>query len=512
MPSPERRPEPLAELRARLAELDDLQHAARLLGWDQQTMMPREGAAARGEALGTIERLAHERLTDPAVGALLDELTPATATRPAEDDGAAIVPVVRRDHDRARRVPPELTAEIARAGSEALGVWVEARRRSDFALFRPALERNVELRRRLAACFEDVEHPYDALLDNYERGMTTAKLREVFATLRDGLVPLIAAIAQAPEPPPLPGPFPVAAQRDLALEIARSFGFHDDAWRMDLAEHPFCEALSPRDIRVTTRFSQDALNGLFAAMHEVGHGLYEHGVDPRLARTTAGTGVSLGVHESQSRLWENLVGRSLPFWWRWYPRLVEVIGDAALGGLDVDRFHAAVNAVKPGLIRVEADEATYSLHIVLRFELELRLVEGSLAVADLPAAWNEAMRDLLGVEVPDDARGVLQDIHWAYGEIGYFPTYALGNVIASQLWEAARRDLPDLDDRLEAGETAPLREWLREHIHRFGRTLTPEELLMRATGSTLDPGPFLDYLRRKYGALYGLEPPLSARR
>jgi carboxypeptidase Taq len=500
MPSPD----PLAELRVRLAEIDDLQHAARLLGWDQQTMMPREGAAARGEAIGTIERLAHERLTNPAVGALLDDLA-GPAGRPAEDDRAALVRVVRRDHDRARRVPAELTAEIARAGSEALGVWVEARRRSDFGLFRPALDRNVDLRRRLAACFDDVEHPYDALVEGYEPGMTTAKLREVLATLRDGLVPLIAAIARAPEPPALPGPFPVGAQRDLALEIARSFGFHDGAWRMDLAEHPFCEALAPGDIRVTTRFSQDALNGLFAAMHEVGHGLYEHGVDPRLARTTAGTGVSLGVHESQSRLWENLVGRSLPFWRRWYPRLVEVMGDAALGGLDVDRFHAAVNAVKPGLIRVEADEATYSLHIVLRFELEVRLVEGSLAVADLPEAWNAGMRELLGVEVPDDAHGVLQDIHWAYGEIGYFPTYALGNVVASQLWAAVRRDLPALDEQIEDGDSAPLREWLREHVHRFGRTLTPAELLLRATGSELDPAPFLAYLREKYGALYDLE-------
>jgi carboxypeptidase Taq len=501
MPSPD----PLARLRARVAEIDDLQHAARLLGWDQQTMMPREGAAARGEAIGTIERLAHERLTDPAVGALLDDLAARAAPGPAEDDGAALVRVVRRDHDRARRVPAELTAEIARAGSEALGVWVEARRRSDFGLFRPALERNVELRRRLAACFEDVEHPYDALVDGYEPGMTTAKLRQVLATLRDGLVPLIAAIARAPGPPALPGPFPVGSQRELALEIARSFGFDDGAWRMDLAEHPFCEALAPGDIRVTTRFSQAALNGVFAAMHEVGHGLYEHGVDPRLARTTAGTGVSLGVHESQSRLWENLVGRSLPFWRRWYPRLVEVMGDAALGGLDVDRFHAAVNTVKPGFIRVEADEATYSLHIVLRFELEVRLVEGSLAVADLPDAWNAGMRELLGVEVPDDANGVLQDIHWAYGEIGYFPTYALGNVVASQLWAAVRRDLPALDDQIAHGDTAPLREWLREHVHRFGRTLTPEELLIRATGSALDPGPFLDYLRHKYGALYGLE-------
>jgi carboxypeptidase Taq len=257
---------------------------------------------------------------------------------------------------------------------------------------------------------------------------------------------------------------------------------------------------------VTSRFTQADLTGIFAVMHEVGHGLYEHGVDPGLARTTVGTGVSLGIHESQSRLWENFVGRSLPFWRRWHPRLRELIGDAALGGLDTDDFYRAINAVRPGPIRVDADEVTYSLHVILRFELELRLVDGTLAVADLPEAWNAGMRELLGVEVPDDARGVLQDIHWAYGELGYFPTYAVGNVVAAQLWAAVRTDIPDLEERLEAGEPAALRKWLRERVHRHGRTLPPAEVLRRATGSALDPQPLLRHLRAKYGALYGLDP------
>jgi carboxypeptidase Taq len=508
MPStewPTQWPEHLDALRTRLGELDDLGHAAHLLGWDQQTYMPPGGAPARGHVMATVERLHHDRLTEPALGALLDELGPWAAERPADDEAAALVRVVARDHRRARRVPTDLAADIARTGSEAAQVWVDARRRSDFALFQPHLERNVELRRRVADCFADeVEHPYDALLDVYEPEMTTARVREVFADLRAGLVPLIDQIAAAPRPPELPGPFAVRAQQELALEIVRTFGYDDEAWRLDRSEHPFCQSLAPSDIRVTSRFAQADLTGIFAVMHEVGHGLYEHGVDPGLARTTVGTGVSLGMHESQSRLWENFVGRSLPFWRRWHPRLRELIGDAALGGLETDDFFRAINAVQPGPIRVDADEVTYSLHVILRFELELALVEGSLAVAELPEAWNAGMRDMLGVEVPDDARGVLQDIHWAYGELGYFPTYAIGNVVAAQLWAAARADIPDIDDRLEAGEPAALREWLRERVHRFGRTVDPADVLEQATGSRLDPAPLLDHLEAKLGALYGL--------
>jgi carboxypeptidase Taq len=497
-------PEDFGDLRARLAELDDLGHAARLLGWDQQTHMPAGGAAARGEAMATLERLRHERAVDPGLGDALERLAPWAAGRPADDEAAAIVRVARRDHDRARRVPVELTAEMARASSEAIGVWVQAKRRSDFGLLLPHLERNVELRRRLAACFPEAEHPYDALLDHYEPGMTTAQVRAVFDGLRERLVGLIDAIAARPHPPPPPGPFPVAAQRQLALDIVRSVGFEEAGWRLDDAEHPFCQGLAPGDIRVTTRFSEQNLQGVFAVLHEVGHGLYEEGVDPGLARTTMGTGVSLGIHESQSRLWENFVGRGEAFWRHWHPRALALFGDAALGGSELADFLRAINAVRPGLIRVDADEATYALHVVLRFELELRLVEGELAVADLPRAWNQGMQELLGVTVPDDARGVLQDIHWAAGEIGYFPTYALGTIVAAQLWRAARADIGDLDERLAAGEPQALREWLRERVHRFGRTLDPVDVLERATGSRLDAGPLLDHLEAKLGALYGL--------
>lgn len=490
-----------SRLSERLAELSDLAAATALLGWDRETHMPPQGAGPRGEVLATLERLHHERLADPALGGLLAAAGRAAAGEP-ESDVAAIARVVGRDHERATRIPPELTGRIVRATAEALPVWQRARAESDFAAFAPHLERAVELRREVAACFPDAEHPYDALLDAFEPGMTTARARAVLAELRAGLVPLVAAIAERPEPAGLHGPFAVDAQRAAALEIARSFGYDDRAWRLDDAVHPFASAIARTDVRVTGRWDEGDLSGLFAVMHEVGHGLYEAGVAPGLDRTTLGTGVSLGIHESQSRLWENQVGRSRVFWSHWQPRLAGRFSE--LGEIGLDDLVRAVNVVRPSLIRVDADEVTYGLHVVLRFELEVALVEGALAARDVPGAWNELMRELLGVAVPDDARGCLQDIHWAFGELGYFPTYALGNIAAAQLWDAARRDLPALDDSLAAGDGAPLLGWLRERVHSHGRRLDPAELLMRATGSELDPAPLIRYLTAKYAELYAL--------
>ena len=489
MPSPEPQ-----TLRARLGELSDLQRASQLLAWDQQTMMPADGATARGEVMGTIGQLAHERLVDPALGDLLEAAGP---------DDEAIARTVRRDHERARRVPAELASEMVRAGSDGFAVWLRAREQDDFALFLPALRRNLELARRFADCFPESDHPYDALLDQYEPGATAAEVTALFARLRDGLVPLLSAIARRPEPASLSGAFPVAAQREAGLEIVRAMGFDPSSWRLDDAVHPFASSLATSDIRVTSRFDERHLQGLFALMHEVGHGLYERGVDPALARTTVDTGVSLGVHESQSRLWENMVGRSVPFWRHWLPRLRERF-PLTLRDVGLEDFLRAVNVVKPSLIRVEADEVTYSLHVILRFELELALVEGTLDPADLPEAWAAKTKQLLGIAVPDDRQGVLQDIHWSEGIIGYFPTYAIGNVLAAQLWGAARADLSDLDGELERGEYGALREWLREHVHRHGRLLEPGELIQQAVGGPLDPAPLLEHLDAKYRALYDL--------
>jgi len=485
---------PSPDLRERLGELSDLGHVGQLLAWDQQVMMPPRGAPARGEAMGTIERYAHDRLTSPELATLLDAAGP---------EDAGIVRVVRRDRDIAMRVPGDLAAEITRAGADGLQAWLRARDANDFAVFEPALRRNIDLAREYAACFPESEHPYDALLDRYEPGTTAAQVSVLFARLREGLVPLISEIATMQDPPTLTGDFTVAAQREIGLEIVQAMGFDASAWRLDDAVHPFAVSPSAGDVRVTSRFSDRNLQGLFALMHETGHGLYEHGVDPALARTTLDHGVSLGIHESQSRLWENNVGRSEPFWRYWLPRMRDRF-PLTLRDVDLDAFLRAINVVKPSLIRVDADEVTYSLHVILRFELELDLVDGTLDPADLPATWAAKMKQMLGIAVPDDLQGVLQDIHWSEGIIGYFPTYAIGNVFSAQLWRAVRADLPDLDADLENGVYGNLRGWLVDKVHRHGRLLTPAELIEQAVGGPLDPAPLLEHLSAKYRALYGL--------
>jgi carboxypeptidase Taq len=482
------------QLLARLGELSDLRNVGQLLAWDQQVMMPADGAPARGQALGTISRMHHDRLVAPELGTLLDA---AAGAEPL------IVRTVRRDHEVERRVPSDLAAEITRAGSDGYAMWLQAREANDYAVFEPALRRNFELARRYADCFAESEHPYDALLDRFEPGATAAQVSALFGRLREGLVPLLSQIALQPARQGLAGDFPVAAQREIGLEIADAMGFDRAGWRLDDAVHPFAAAPASGDIRVTSRFDDHGLTGLFALMHEIGHGLYEHGVDPALARTTLDTGVSLGVHESQSRLWENLVGRSPAFWTHWLPRLRDRF-PLSLRDVDLDAFIRAINVVRPTLIRVDADEVTYSLHVILRFELELAMIEGSLDTADLPVAWAAKMKQFLGIEVPDDLQGVLQDIHWSEGIIGYFPTYAIGNVLAAQLWRVAQADMPDLAAELGRGELSALRVWLRERIHRHGRLLTPPELVEQAVGGPLDPAPMLEHLRAKYGALYEL--------
>jgi len=482
------------QLSERLGELADLSHAGQLMAWDQQVMMPAAGAPARGEALATISRLHHDRLVAPELGALLDA---AAAAEPL------IARAVRRDHDVARRVPGELTSAMSLAGSDGYAAWLQAREDNDFATFEPALRRNIELARRYAECFPEAAHPYDPLLDRYEPGTTTAQVSALFERLREGLVPLLSQIAMQPPRQAFTGDFPVAAQREIGLEIVQSMGFDEAAWRLDDAVHPFASTPARSDVRVTSRFDEHSLTGLFALMHEVGHGLYEHGVDPALERTTLCSGVSLGVHESQSRLWENLVGRSPEFWTHWLPRMRERF-PLTLRDVDVDAFIRAINIVRPTLIRVEADEVTYSLHVILRFELELALLEGTLDAADLPAAWAAKTKQLLGIDVPDDLRGVLQDIHWSEGVIGYFPTYAIGNVLAAQLWRAAHADVAQLGAQIARGELSGLRVWLREKVHRHGRLLSPPELIEQALGGPLDPAPMLEHLGAKYGALYGV--------
>ncbi|HXG77658.1 MAG TPA: carboxypeptidase M32 [Gaiellaceae bacterium] len=490
----------LRALRERLAEISDLLRAAGVLAWDQRVTMPPLGTPARAEALATLGRIAHERFVDDEVGRLLERLRPYEESLPYDSDDASLIRVTRRDWEKARRVPAELRAEMTRAGSQGHQIWVEARARNDFASFLPALERNLELKRRYVECFEWEDSPYTPLLDDFEPLMTTTEVAAVFDRIQPVLSELV---QQAPriDASFLEQRFAPDLQRAFGERVVRTLGFEDGAWRLDTTVHPFCSSFSTRDVRLTTRYGERGLESFWSTMHEAGHGLYAHGISPSLERTPLAASPSLGLNESQSRTWENLVGRSRPFWTFWYEPLQETF-PGELGDVELEAFLAAVNRAEPGLIRVQADEFTYSLHIILRFTLERRLIEGTLEPKDLPEAWNQGMLDLLGVEVPDDARGVLQDVHWSGGAIGYFPTYALGNVISLQIWAVVREALPDLDAQLAAGEPTALSAWLRDNLYALGRKLTPKETIGRLTGTpAIDPEPYLAYLREKLAAL-----------
>jgi carboxypeptidase Taq len=478
----------LDALRDRLAELTDLAALGRLAGWDQRTMMPPDGAPARAHQLATLERLVHDRATAEEIGGWLHELeAPDGELGDVERD---MVRLARRDWERARRVPADLAAELAQAGAEGQAVWQRARPAGDFAAFAPALRRNVELARAYAGCFEDdaLEHPYDALLADYDFGLTAARVREIFEPLSRTLSELAAEAGQRPAVPPLT--VPIEAQRAAVDGILRRFGVSDDSWRVDVSPHPFTSWLSAQDTRVTTRYRLDGqLESVLAAIHEFGHALYERQVPPELQRTNMGRGTSFSAHESQSKLWENHVGRNPAF----APVIAAELGAAGFR-IEPEALHAALVRVRPSLIRVSADPLTYPLHIVLRFELEVALVDGALDVSDLPAAWNDGMRRLLGVEVPGDGDGVLQDMHWAAGAFGYFPSYALGCIIAAQLWERLQADIGAQDDALRSGDVAAIRGWLAERVHRHGRRLDTEPLVEEATGRRLDPDPFVRYV------------------
>jgi carboxypeptidase Taq len=499
-------PPALGKLRTRLAEVHDLGKLAGLASWDQRTQMPPAGAAARAEQLGTIARIAHERFVSADIGQLLDELEEYEGSIEYDSLEAGLIRVTRRDYEKLRRVPSALRAEISRSAAIGQSVWERARGESDFELFLPHLERNLELKREYVDCFEPAEEDYDLLLDDFEPGMTTAEVRAVFETLKEGLVPLTREIAErsdAVDASCLQGPWPLEGQKQFERLVVDAFGYDEDSWRMDETAHPFASSMSIPDIRLTTRHHETNLTSVFAVMHEFGHGLYERQVDSAFERTPLARGASLGLHESQSRMWENLVGRSRPFWRRFYPELQRVFPER-LGNVELETFYRAVNKVEPSLIRIFADEATYNLHIILRFELEQELITGRLIPADLPEAWDAKMKEYLGIDVPDVADGVLQDTHWASGLVGYFSTYSLGNIISAQLWERVLEDVPDVYEQIERGEFGVLRDWLRQHLHRFGRMFMPKETLERSVGGQIDTAPYLRYLRDKLGEIYDL--------
>lgn len=498
----------LDELRNHLATVQDLTAASYLLSWDQQTYMPEGAVELRSEQLATLSRLTHEQAVAPALGRLLDQL--GGQFDPDSEEGA-LVRVAQRDFDRDTKLPTALVGELSRVTALAEAAWGTAREKRSWKLFAPHLERILELKREAAAHYGYQDHPFDALLDVNEPGATKAQLEGLFAELKRELVPLVKAVAaqaQQEDPPrdaPLRNAYDEARQLVFGREVVTRFGFDWSRGRQDRSRHPFCSATGPDDVRLTTRVDPDWLSpALFASLHEAGHGLYEQGIEGRFQRSPLAGGCSLGVHESQSRLWENLVGRSRGFWEYFFPRLRRLFR-RTLDHVDLEDFYRAINAVAPSFIRVEADELTYNLHVLLRFEIELALLEGSLSVAEVPAAWNAKMEEYLGLTPADDAEGALQDVHWSAGLVAYFPTYTLGNVLSVQLFDAAVAAHPEIPGDIACGRFSRLLAWLREHVHRHGRRFEPQELVRRATGRPLETGPYLAYLKSKYGELYALD-------
>ncbi|MCC6994764.1 MAG: carboxypeptidase M32 [Deltaproteobacteria bacterium] len=496
----------LTELTTRLTEIADLRSAAQILEWDQSTYMPSGGAAARGRQLSTLARLAHEKLTDDAVARLLEELAPLERELPVDSTSASLIRVARRDHQRATRIPTAFTARLQDHLSNSFNTWAKARPANDFAAVRPLLERTLELSRELSSFFPEAAHPADPLIDYADQGMTAASVRALFKELLAELGPLAAAITAQPlaDASCLEGHFPEADQLGFGREVITRLGYDWERGRQDKTHHPFMTRFALGDIRITTRVKEHDLGeALFSTVHEAGHAMYEQGTAPELDGGPLGEGASAGVHESQSRLWENVVGRSRGFWGHFYPSLQRAF--PALAGVPLDSFYRAINRVERSLIRTDADEVTYNLHVIIRFDLELEMLEGKLAVKDLPAAWNARYQRDLGLTPPADKDGCMQDVHWFAGPIGgAFQGYTLGNILSGQFYAAAVAGDPGIPDAIARGEFAPLRRWLTDHVYRHGRKFSAPELIQRATGQPLTIAPYLGYLRAKYRELYSL--------
>ena len=478
-----------------------------LLEWDERTKMPPAGSVYRADQAAYLAGLIHQKQTAPVIGDWLEQLGESPLASDPHSDTGTVIRQLRRDYDKKTKLPQSLVEELTRTAVAGQQVWADARRDNDFTSFQPLLEKTVDLKRQEAAALGFDTTPYDPLLDDYEPGESTANVTRVLRDLRDALIPLVQAIAgssQRPDVSIISRKYPIAAQKQFGAQVVAAIGFDLRAGRIDETDHPFMVGLGPGDVRLTTRYDEhDFCDGLFSTLHEAGHGIYDQGLPREYFGLPTGEDVSMAIHESQSRMWENQVGRSLSFWEHFYPQAQSAFADP-LGDVDLRAFYGAINDVRPSLIRVDADEVTYNLHILIRFELEQALLEDRLQVADLPAAWNEKYQAFLGIEPTNDADGVLQDVHWSAGLFGYFPTYALGNLYSAQFFAQAARDLGDLDAQFCQGEFSLLREWLRKHIHAQGRRYTPAELAERVTGSPLSHQPLMDHLGQKYGELYAL--------
>jgi carboxypeptidase Taq len=505
-------PSSITRLNALVGEVVDLRHAASLIGWDERVFMPPGGVAVHGDMAATIQRIAHEKLTSAELGRAIEDATNDVAALPEDSEWRRLVGVTHRDFERATRVPSAWVEKHAHVASAAHQAWKQARASSAYSTFEPHLARVVELEQEYARFFEPVAHPYDALIDPYEPGILTSEIQAMFDVLRARQGELVRAIHQhrVDDTRFLTADYDEQAMLAFSSEVISAFGFDWNRGRQDKSTHPFAAPIGSDDVRITTRFVRDhPFEMLFGSMHETGHALYEQGVASIWNRTLVRGAASLGVHESQSRLWENVIGRSRPFWEHFYSRLQRRF-PSQLGDVTLDVFHRGINQVKRSLIRVEADEVTYNLHVMLRVEIEIALLTGVISTHDAPEYWNAKMQEYLGVTPDSDANGILQDMHWSIGLFGYFATYTLGNLISVQLWDAYMKDDPRCEDRIRRGEFGPLREWLRDAVHQHGRSYQPRDLVARVTGQPVSTGPYLEYLESKYGELYGLSPAARA--
>jgi carboxypeptidase Taq len=499
----------ISELKRRLLEISDLNCAGAVLGWDQATYMPKGGAAARARQGATLSRLAHEKFTDPEIGKLLDGLATYADSLPSASNDAALIRVVRRDYEKATKVPAEFVARWSEHGSTSYDAWTRARPANDFATMRPFLAKGLEFSRAYAEYLKPYAHIADPLIDDLDEGMTAAGVRALFKALRAELIPIVRAIAEQPaaDDSCLRGKFTEQPQLDLGLAVIKQFGYDFDRGRLDKTHHPFCTKFSSGDVRITTRVKENDLGeALFSTLHEAGHALYEQGVDAMLEGTRLGSGTSMGVHESQSRLWENVVGRSHGFWQHFYPQLCDAFPEH-FRHVPLETFYRAINKVERSLIRTDADEVTYNLHVMLRFDLELDLLDGRLEVKYLPEAWRARFDADFGLTPPDDRDGCLQDVHWYAGTVGgAFQSYTIGNILSAQFYAAALKAHPEIPQEIASGEFGTLHGWLTQRLYRHGRKFKPDEIVKRATGRAMTIKPYIAYLRAKYAELYRLPP------
>jgi carboxypeptidase Taq len=497
----------LAELKQRLLEISDLNFSNAVLGWDQATYMPPGGAEARGRQAAMLSKLAHEKSVDPALGRLIEALAPHGERLPYESDEASLIRVARRDYDKAIRLPADYVERASAHSSASYVAWTKARPANDFTAMRPYLEKTVALSREYAGYFAPYRHVTDPMIDDYDAGMTTETVRALFAALRRELVPIVQAICEQPvaDDSCLAGTFAEGKQLEWNVAVVKRLGYDFERGRLDKTHHPFCTKFSAGDVRITTRVDEgDIGQALFSTIHESGHAMYEQGVAAALAGTPLGSGTSAGVHESQSRLWENVVARGRGFWEHFYPALQAAFPEA-FGGVALDTFYRAINKVQRSLIRTDADEVTYNLHVMMRFDLELDMLEGRLAVKDLPEAWRARIKADLGIAPDDDRNGCLQDVHWFSGGIGGgFQGYTIGNILSAQFHAAAVKAHPEIPAEIARGVFGTLHKWLVAHVYRHGRKFEPNELVERSTGAPLTIAPYLAYLRCKYGELYRL--------